>query len=68
MKTSEEYVHLMGTRCPVCDSSDIKTTDVPTPDGGTADQPCMCDACGAEWVDQYTLTGFHMEPPMEDAG
>ena len=46
-----------GTVCPFCGSSHIEggSFDV---EGATASQSVSCNACEAEWVDTYQLTGY----------
>ena len=58
----EMYISRCGVHCPVCDSDDIEGGPVEI-DAGYASQEVMCNNCGADWVDGYTLTGYlHLNP------
>ena len=55
--TDAEYVAKLGTRCPVCQSTQLEGGSVNI-DGGVASQDIWCKTCGASWNDTYTLTGY----------
>jgi transposase-like protein len=55
--TNQEYLDHGGTKCPHCGSLNL-TGDHVQVDAGTAWQDIICDDCGKEWQDTYTLTGF----------
>lgn len=63
--TPEQYAAQCGLRCPNCKSAALSG------DGGgfgfKAGGVCLrvsCNDCGAEWEDQYKLTGYeHLEVP-----
>ena len=56
--TSEEYASTLGNECPACLSDNIRPTEGIQQDEGICWQSCKCDDCDAEWVDEYSLTGF----------
>lgn len=43
--------------CPYCESSDI-TSDGLEADGNTAWTTVVCERCGRQWTDIFTLTGI----------
>lgn len=55
--TSEEYVAKKGAVCPVCGTDDITGGDIDFAEG-SIEQQIRCDRCGAEWQDDYDLTGY----------
>jgi len=55
--TDREHVASGGDRCPSCGDSEIQGDFVVT-GNGVAQQSMSCNACGAEWTDQYKLTGY----------
>jgi len=55
--TDEEYLAYGGNHCPACGDPDISGDEV-TVDAGYAWQEVTCNACGAEWTDQYKLVGY----------
>ena len=55
--TDAEYVATLGTRCPVCQSTELEGSSVDI-DGGDASQEIWCRTCGARWIDTYALTGY----------
>lgn len=55
--TPVEYADRGGCVCPRCGSSDLSGQFISIDEGG-AHQPMHCDACGANWVDTYTLSGY----------
>ena len=55
--TDTEYVAMLGTNCPVCQSTQLEGSSVDI-DGGVASQKIWCKTCGASWNDTYTLTGY----------
>lgn len=57
MQTNQQYIDNEGTQCPYCNSHDIEGQEVNI-DAGSAWQDVSCNACGQEWQDTYTLTGF----------
>ena len=54
----KEYIKNLGNKCPSCGSSNISSCGCVGTDAGYAWQDMMCNACGAEWQDQYDLVGF----------
>jgi len=58
--TREEYVAKGGLICPVCNSSAIEAVGQIEADGPGAWQHAKCSSCGANWTDEYSLTGFVM--------
>ena len=54
--TEAEYVAKHGCVCPCCGSTSIEGDSVEI-DRGSASQKVSCD-CGADWIDQYSLTGY----------
>jgi len=46
------------TSCPFCESIKIVPEDAISTDLKGASQHIACHNCGAEWYDQYTLTGI----------
>ena len=55
--TDAEYVAVLGTNCPVRQSTQLGGGSVNI-DGATASQEIWCMNCGASWTDTYTLTGY----------
>ena len=55
--SNDEYVAEGGTRCPYCGGIDIQGQEVNI-DAGQAWQDVICNTCGHEWQDTYTLTGY----------
>jgi len=63
--TEPEYVAIRGIRCPNCGSSEISGGPVEVTAGG-ASQPIICGGCGADWYDEYELSGYScLEVPEE---
>lgn len=58
MITSKEYVARKGSICPACDSINIDGTGRNNYDGDWHSVGIRCMACGAEWDDIYTLSGY----------
>lgn len=54
--TDNEYLTNDGGRCPACGDSDIQGEPVAT-GNAVAQQSVSCNACGAEWEDQYKMRG-----------
>ena len=57
MLNSEEYRDKGGVRCPACLSEELDGGPVHV-DAGIAWQTILCQFCGANWSDTYTLTGY----------
>lgn len=57
MQTNQEYIDNGGTRCPHCNSYDIEGQEINI-DAGSVWQDVICNHCGKEWQDTYTLTGY----------
>jgi hypothetical protein len=55
---SEEYVARGGVRCPYCNRTNIEGDCEVYTDVGMAWQDMSCIDCNAEWVDEYSLTGY----------
>ena len=58
MLTTDQYVERYGNACPNCEEIDIEGTGLVQTDSGIAWQTCRCGSCGAEWTDEYRLTGY----------
>ena len=56
--TDEEYLEEGGTKCPVCQSTEVETIDSIEADGSIAWQHVKCSSCGAIWQDNYKLVGY----------
>jgi len=57
--SNEEYVEKDGGVCPFCLSDNIRGGDFDMGDT-TVYLNVICKACGAEWTDEYNLTGFEV--------
>lgn len=55
--TDEQYVKTGGTKCPVCESTDIVGGSVEV-NAGSAWQKISCNDCDATWNDVYKLVGY----------
>ncbi len=55
--TPEEYAEKGGVLCPACKLGDIEGRQVDI-SADHAFQQCTCNACHAEWTDEYKLTGY----------
>lgn len=55
--TDKQYVGAKGYKCPFCGSENISGNAFNVY-GGSTTQEVGCDDCGAEWLDQYILTGY----------
>ena len=56
----DTYLKTGGVQCPDCNSPDITGSQFDV-DAGFCYQNVSCNACGAEWTDEYeltTVTGF----------
>lgn len=63
-KLSEaEYVANGGSRCPMCNSFNIRTTDEMDPNGTIGLQEVKCASCGATWQDRWKLDGYENITP-----
>ncbi len=51
---ADRYIETDGVRCPHCGTEEITPGKMQT-DAGVAWQRVSCDACGAEWRDNYVL-------------
>lgn len=62
MIDTKEYIQNKGTRCPNsnCQSNEISSTSNVQTDAGVAWHSCMCEMCGLEWTDYYTLTDMEV--------
>jgi transposase-like protein len=56
--SNDAYVAVRGNVCPHCSSDDITATTGLSAEGGSAWQDVVCNSCGKEWQDIYTLTGW----------
>lgn len=61
----EEYVEQCGLYCPFCGSSDIVggSFDI---EATSATQEVSCNACHAEWTDDYKLVGYTVRSDPEE--
>lgn len=57
-----EYIANSGNRCPHCGSFSIEAPDCPEVEGAAAHQRVVCNDCGKEWNDLYTLIGVDLDP------
>lgn len=57
LHTDRAHVRAKGSECPRCRKPDVTGGPVETGDG-EAYQEMGCGACGFEWTDLYTLTGY----------
>jgi len=58
----KEYLKRKGTRCPFCDSDELKGCgEIEIFDSAIAEQPIKCMSCGSEWNDQYKLIGIDVK-------
>lgn len=55
--TDKQYTGAGGNKCPFCGSENISGNAF-NAYGGSTTQEVGCDDCGAEWLDQYILTGY----------
>ena len=55
--TDAEYLATGGNACPHCRSSEVAGGGVQTDSEG-ATQEVGCQACGATWLDTYSLSGW----------
>ena len=55
--TSDEYRDRSGSFCPNCRSTDLNGGSLQA-DSNYAWQPVSCMDCGADWVDEYILSGY----------
>jgi len=57
--TQKEYLESDDPGCPICraDSEHIEGLSIDTCDG-TAKQEMLCNVCGSEWTDTYTLSSY----------
>ena len=59
--SQEEYLNRKGAICPSCQSSTLSVKyDVPEIGIGNGFQTAKCKQCGAEWQDNYELSGYIM--------
>jgi hypothetical protein len=54
----KQYVKASGQRCPWCNGKNTNQLGCDV-DGSTAWCNCDCEDCGAEWTDQFELTGYN---------
>jgi len=59
MLTNQSYVESNGSKCPACESSDAIEGGSIEISTNHAFQDCRCNACGAGWTDEFTLTAFN---------
>lgn len=63
-KKIKEYVKSGGVSCPYCDSKDIRAGETDTQDDAIF-RNVVCENCGKQWTDEYTLTGMTIEEATE---
>jgi hypothetical protein len=54
----QDYLASGGSKCPFCKSENIEVTGNHNFDADYATIGCQCYACGKDWTEVYTLTGF----------
>lgn len=59
---AERYVQEGGLWCPVCGNVDIGVTAGPDLVEGAVTMKTVCNNCGNEWEDIFTLTGIQAGP------
>jgi hypothetical protein len=59
------YLAAKGLRCPKCSAETIGSDSLDA-DGPEARADCWCEACGASWVDVYTLTAIEEDDDADD--
>ena len=55
--TQKEHVKTKGEKCPRCGSTEIEGDAIDII-GEFAVQPVGCMECDAEWMNEYTLSGY----------
>lgn len=67
--TPAEYVKRDGFYCPACSSNRVGAFGDPYPSGRKFFAECRCEACGARWDEEYSLTGYTLlRPPWAERG
>jgi len=62
-----QYVRSFGLECPNCGSTNINGWLIEDYGTSSANRPCDCDDCGAEWTETYELTGYeNLTVPNEE--
>ena len=56
--SQERYVETFGLECPNCGSTEVYGWDLEDYGTSSANRPCNCGECNAEWVETYELTGY----------
>lgn len=55
--TQNQYLQEGGALCPCCKSDQVSGESF-TVDQGVASQAVVCQVCGSDWQDLYTLAGY----------
>jgi len=53
-----QYVDADGLQCPNCGSDDIMGYAIEEYGLTSANRPCECGECGAEWTEEFELSGY----------
>ena len=56
--SQKDYVEGQGLRCPICNQTNVAQNREVDVGIETVFVPVGCRACGTDWVDIYTLTGY----------
>jgi len=54
----EQYLDSNGCLCPNCGGDDIRGYAIDEYGLTSANRPCVCYECEAEWTEEFELTGY----------
>ena len=56
--TRLKYLQTFGCQCPNCGSDDIMGYAIEEYGLTSANRPCECGECRAEWTEEFELSGY----------
>jgi hypothetical protein len=62
----EEYVRNPSGQCPFCKNYSLNSGAPILEDDSEVIVPVKCSSCGEKWNSEYSLSGIHHEPKLEE--